>query len=94
MNLTLGDRPCGMAEDLSNLSYATSLDSEPLTVQITGDAAQQLQSLQVATGQSAETVLAMSLGLLETLIQAQHDGRHMMLVSRYGLPLRKVVLPS
>ena len=98
MSLALKDRPCAMADGLANLATLL-LPHEPerapdgTTVQVCGDAAEQLRFLEGATGQPAESVLAMSLGLLETLVLANREGRQMMLVSRFGFPLRKVVLP-
>ena len=96
MSLALKDRPSDTAPDLASILQShqpQSADSEK-TIHVSGEAAEQLRSLEAATGQSAETVLAMSLGLLETLVSANQQGRQMMLVSRFGLPLRRVVLPS
>ena len=96
MSLALKDRPSDTAADLASIlqSHQPQLADSERTIHVSGEAAEQLRSLEAVTGQPAETVLAMSLGLLETLVSANQQGRQMMLVSRFGLPLRRVVLPS
>ena len=83
------------AGDLARLLrvHGAESDSARTTVHFSGEAAEQLRALEESTGQSAESVLEMSLGLLETLVAANGEGRHLMLVSRHGFPLRRVVLP-
>ena len=91
MESAVKDRPC---EGLADAGFLLGFAERATSVRLTGAAADQLRELEAHTGQSSEVVLSMALGLLETLVTENQAGRQMMLVSRFGLPLRRVVLPS
>jgi len=101
MNIAAGQSsrsPSAIAEGLGEIlgsAFPGEAPPEPaaVTVELCKEAAAQLRELESATGQSAATVLALSLGLMETVVRARQQGNQILLVSRFGIPRRRVGLP-
>jgi hypothetical protein len=80
---------------MSSSAVVRKLDcAEELNVQITDDASQELQRLRQITGHSVDGLLAISIGLLILVADAEKFGNKVLLTSRSGRPLKEIIIPA
>jgi hypothetical protein len=74
--------------------HRSEAEPERISILLKDDAAFRLGELRRRTGLPFESLIGIAIGLLEILVNASDKGRRLLLVSRWGIPLRSLFLPA